>query len=358
MAVASRSRPARSGELVLEDQDPPLLLGDLVDLVAQLLVEALERLLDVRRVQGQGGDRAEGAEEGDLLVLVGHAAPLGAEHEQAGELRRRLRGRWPPRPPGRSWRRSPGRTPSPSAMACGSRTAGDLPEPLDQRVVGGQRPARRASGRGRRPAGAAWSEASSQVDRPPLQPQDLAPPPRAAGGPASPGRPGCRPPAASSASPGRTCTSRGRTAGRSPSGTAPRASSEEDQDHDHRDRRHHRPPRRRVRREELVADQHAADQEHPRVDQPRRHAEGDVDHAPVDDLLDLHQLVARDAEGVGHRVQQRDAEHRPGGAVAAQRRRVEPGLAEQVGDQERGEQRRPAGSTCTWFRSARVARCR
>ena len=46
-------------ELILEDQDPPLLLGDLVDLVAQLLVEALERLLDVGRVQRQRGDRAE-----------------------------------------------------------------------------------------------------------------------------------------------------------------------------------------------------------------------------------------------------------------------------------------------------------
>ena len=39
------------GELVLEDQDPPLLLGDLLDLVAQLLVERLQRLLDARRVQ-------------------------------------------------------------------------------------------------------------------------------------------------------------------------------------------------------------------------------------------------------------------------------------------------------------------
>ena len=95
----------------------------------------------------------------------------------------------------------------------------------------------------------------------------------------------------------------------------------------------------RVRREQAVADQLAADQQHPRVDQPRDQAEREVDHAAVDDVLDLHQLVARDAEGVGQREQQRDAEHRPGGVVAAQRRRVVPGLDQQVGDQERRDQR-------------------
>ena len=63
---------------------------------------------------------------------------------------------------------------------------------------------------------------------------------------------------------------------------------------------------------ELVADQLAADQEHARVDQPRRQAEGKVDRTAIDDLFDLHQLVARDAERVSDRIEQRYAEHRPG----------------------------------------------
>ena len=53
----------------------------------------------------QRGDRAERAEERHLLVLVRHPAPLGPQHEQAGEHARRSPGRRPPRPPARSSRR-------------------------------------------------------------------------------------------------------------------------------------------------------------------------------------------------------------------------------------------------------------
>ena len=224
LGVRPAARPrwqavAAVGELVLEDQDPPLLLGDLLDLVAQLLVEGLQGLLDARRVQRQRGHRAEGAEERDLLGLVGHAAPLRAEHEQAGERRRRPPARWPPRPPGRSWRRSPGRrrSPAPWRAAPASPATGGAARPAGCRRPGPLVGSRAEAGdQLERPAGPPRRRGRS----PPTPAADLGrrlqqPPARA-----SRDRPGCRPPPASSASPGRTCTSRGRTAGRSPSGTA------------------------------------------------------------------------------------------------------------------------------------------
>ena len=73
-------------ELILQDQDPPLLFGDLLDLVAQLAVQALQRLLDVGRVQHQRGDRAQCPQERHLFVFERHAAALGAEDEQPGQV--------------------------------------------------------------------------------------------------------------------------------------------------------------------------------------------------------------------------------------------------------------------------------
>ena len=138
----------------------------------------------------------------------------------------------------------------------------------------------------------------------------------------------------------------------------PRATSESVRTTTTDRRRHHRPHRRRMRREQAVADQLAADQEHPRVDQARHQAEEEIDHAPVDDLLDLHQLVSRDAEGVRHREEERDAEHRPGRVVPAQGRRVVPGL-DRAGRRS-ATTRSTAASRIhwTWFRSARDRACR
>ena len=76
------------------------------------------------RVEGQRRDRAERPEEGDLLVLVGHPAPLRAEHEQAGEVAVGLQrvGHLAPQRDHRVGR--PGRTRSQSDIACGTRIVG------------------------------------------------------------------------------------------------------------------------------------------------------------------------------------------------------------------------------------------
>ena len=104
--------------------------------------------------------------------------------------------------------------------------------------------------------------------------------------------------------------------------------------HKHRKCRRDRHPRRRVGRKQLIADQLTADQEHARIDQPGRQAESEIDRASVDNLLDLHQLVASDAEGVGHRVQKRYAEHRPGGVAPPKCRRIDPRLCKQISNQD------------------------
>ena len=73
-------------ELILQDQDASLLLGDLIDLAAQLLIESFEGFLDVGRVKYQRGDRAERPQERHLLVFVGHTAALRAQDQQTGDL--------------------------------------------------------------------------------------------------------------------------------------------------------------------------------------------------------------------------------------------------------------------------------
>ena len=97
-------------ELVLEDEDPPLLLGDLLDLVPQLAVQLVEGPVDRRRVQRQGRDGGQGPEEDELLVVVGQAAPLRPEDQDAGQLVARRSTPRRPRRPARSRHRRPGRT--------------------------------------------------------------------------------------------------------------------------------------------------------------------------------------------------------------------------------------------------------
>ncbi len=74
------------------------------------------------------------------------------------------------------------------------------------------------------------------------------------------------------------------------------------------------------------------------IEQPCRDAEREVDHAPIKDLFNLHQLISSNAQRVGHGEEERDPEHRPGRAIAARGGGVEPGLAEQIRDQQGREQ--------------------
>src|SRR5262245_10989610 len=73
-------------ELILQNQDSPLLFGDLVDLTAKLLIQDLERLLDVGRMQNQRGNRAESPEKRHFFVFVGHTAALRAQHEKPRQV--------------------------------------------------------------------------------------------------------------------------------------------------------------------------------------------------------------------------------------------------------------------------------
>ena len=144
--MAGRSRLAFGPilELILQDQDPPLLLGDLVDLASQLLIQGLERFLDVGRMQYQRGDRARGRQERHLFVFVRHAAALRAQDEQTGE--------WPSppsaaaaSPPSAIMASDAGRD-AVEAPSRGRADSGGSAQAVDERIIGGER---RSSGAAR-----------------------------------------------------------------------------------------------------------------------------------------------------------------------------------------------------------------
>ncbi len=325
-------------ELVLQDQDPPLLLGDLVNLATKLLIKGFQGLLDVGRMQHERGHGAQRPEERHLFVFVRHAAALGAQHQQAGEV-----------PLGSE---RGGCFASERDHRVGSGVARAVERHRVREPHGGDRPKAshewilRREGRlfRRRPVGRHELKYSARriakVKRSPLEPQHL--------------RRGLEQPPAErhpvdQATDGEVhllhCPVElvlltEELAVDHPLKPAARQ-LRENQHHEHRNRRGERYPGRRMAREKLVADQFAADQQHARIDQPRGETEGEIDRAAIDEVFGLHQLVSRDAEGIRDRVEQRHAEHRPGRVSAPERGRVDAGLHQQVGDQHRGDQRRP-----------------
>ena len=289
-------------KLLLKDQDSPPLLGDLLDLVAQLVVQGLQRLLDAGRVQRQSRHRAEGSQESHLLVLEWHSASLGSQDQQARELAAAPHGagRFTPQGDHGVGRGIGART---RRQRMGEPRRRGLLEPNYQGIVHGQ-----GLLVGRGPVTdhkvKRLFRGLAEIQRSPLDPQDLRRPfqqPFAQRDPVD------------------------QTADRHSHLLhglvelvllakelavdhpleSPSSHLRKNENDDHREGGHHRPPRGRIGfgREQAIADQPAAGQEHGRVGQTGGHAEREVNHTAVDDLFDLHQLVPGNAEGVGDRVE-------------------------------------------------------